>query len=57
VKLWDLATGNELVALDWQGAWVKSVAFTADGKTLAAGGGGEVRLYDVTAFSARHGER
>jgi WD40 repeat protein len=43
-KLWDLATGKELVAFDWQCAWVKSVAFTLDGKTLPVGGGGEVRL-------------
>ena len=46
IKLWDVATGKELDTL--KGFKVKSVAFSPDGKTLAAGGEGPwVRLFDV----------
>jgi WD40 repeat protein len=45
VKLWDLTTGQELIALK-NTAWATAVAFSPDGKTLATGCfDGNVRLY------------
>jgi WD40 repeat protein len=50
VKLWDLATEKELAAFPWgRRPGVTSVAFSADSKTLAAGGDHLVRLWDVSA--------
>jgi WD40 repeat protein len=37
IKLWDLATGTELVTLQGHTWWVKVLAFSPDGKTLASG--------------------
>lgn len=48
VKLWDVATGAELCTLEVETA-AYSVAFSPDGKLLAAGlGNGTVKLWDVT---------
>jgi len=38
VKLWDVATGKEVVTLKGHTDPVLSVAFGPDGKTLASGG-------------------
>jgi WD40 repeat protein len=38
VRLWDLATGRERAAWDWQVGRVQAVAFSCDGMTAAAGG-------------------
>jgi WD40 repeat protein len=50
--LWDVASGKELVQLDsHEFSWGTPLAFSPDGKVLAAGGGGEqtpmVRLWDT----------
>jgi len=38
VRIWDAASGRELHKLEWHGAWVGSVAFSPDGKKVAASG-------------------
>ncbi len=38
IHLWDVATGDQIFPLYTGIAWVQSVAFSPDGKTLAAGG-------------------
>jgi hypothetical protein len=49
VRLWDLETGLEQRILPGHGGWVWSVAFSPDGKMLAAGGdGGTVHLWEVS---------
>jgi WD40 repeat protein len=47
IKLWDVATRKELLSIAHEaGVWC--VAFSPDGKTLAAGGGNRtLKLYDV----------
>jgi len=50
IKLWDLKTAKELRTLRGHAGAVGSLVFTADGKTLASGGGrfdGRVKLWDV----------
>jgi WD40 repeat protein len=47
VRLWDPGTGKELGLLT-DGNDVQALAFTADGKTLASGGGQHARLWDLT---------
>jgi WD40 repeat protein len=39
VKVWDTSTGRETRPLAEPGEWVRAVAFSPDGKWLAAGGG------------------
>src|SRR5262249_16604187 len=46
VRLWDPATGKELGILR-DGNDVQTLAFTADGKTLASGGGLHAPLWDL----------
>jgi WD40 repeat protein len=54
VHLWDVASGRLLATLRAEKATVTCVAFTADGKTLAAGeDGGAVTLWDVSAGKRR----
>src|SRR5262249_28841172 len=48
VRLWDLATRQELVRLEGHGGPVLSLRFSPDGKTLASGSGDTTaRLWDV----------
>jgi WD40 repeat protein len=55
VKLWDVRTGKEQVALDGQppGEPVNRVAFTADGKGLAAVMADVVKLWDTNSGKER----
>jgi WD40 repeat protein len=60
LKLWDAATGRELVSLSGDTGQMFAVAFSPDGKVLATGdwrdfafpedGPGRVRLWDVSAL-------
>jgi WD40 repeat protein len=48
VKLFDAATGKEKLKIPFpEASSVRSVAFTPDGKTLAASGGSSTRLFDT----------
>src|SRR5262249_54067218 len=52
VKVWDTATGRELLCLRMPGDLVSCVAFSPDGRQLAAGNGGvytpgEIRIWDA----------
>jgi WD40 repeat protein len=48
VHVWDVAKGEEVVALKGSSGWHGSVAFAPDGRTVAAGGSdGKVRLWDA----------
>ncbi|MCZ2147414.1 MAG: WD40 repeat domain-containing protein [Bryobacterales bacterium] len=56
VRLTDPASGNVLAALPGEAETVRALAFSADGKRLAAAGGlparkGEVKIWDVDAKS------
>jgi WD40 repeat protein len=52
VRLWDPKTGEDVQALPWS-ADVRSVAFSADGKLLAAGSyEGAVRVWDLSNTDA-----
>jgi len=51
VKVWDVASGEELHTLSDYPDYVQSVAFSPDGSTLAAGGGGgSVLFWDTTSW-------
>ena len=48
VRLWDVATLEEIATLEWEGPMVRSLAFSPDGTTLAVGDRDRIRLWDVT---------
>jgi RNA polymerase sigma factor (sigma-70 family) len=57
VRVWDVATGKQLArhTFDKFGSEVGSVAFSRDGKSVAAGcRGGEIRLWDLATGQLRH---
>jgi WD40 repeat protein len=51
ITLWDVATGKKRAALKTAGAG--PLAFSPDGKTLAAGGWPDIKLWDVTTGKVR----
>src|SRR5262249_31528956 len=54
VLLWDLTTGEQLFKLRQPTSGLSAIAFSPDGKTLAAGGGeGDTALWEVTTGKLR----
>lgn len=52
VKIWNLATGNEVQTLSYSNKEVTSVCFAPDGRTLATGGQDRtIRLWNVSDWS------
>jgi WD40 repeat protein len=50
VRLWDVTNGTQLRALEGHTGWIRSLAFTADGKTLASGStDNTIKLWDVAS--------
>ena len=48
IKLWDAITGKQVHTLTGHTRWIKSIAFSADGKTLVSGDEHEtIRLWDT----------
>jgi WD40 repeat protein/beta-lactamase regulating signal transducer with metallopeptidase domain len=45
-RLWDVESGREIGRVESSG-WVRSVAYSPDGKALAIGGGRNLKLWDV----------
>jgi WD40 repeat protein len=49
VKVWDTATGKQLLSLTGHAGWVWSMAFSPDGERLASGSAdGRVKIWDST---------
>jgi WD40 repeat protein len=54
VRLWDAATGEELVRLPGHSDYVYSLAFSPDGKTLVSSSGDTtLRLWDTEPLRLR----
>jgi WD40 repeat protein len=54
VRLWDAATGEELVRLPGQSDYVYALAFSPDGKTLVSSSGDKtLRLWDTEPLRLR----
>jgi WD40 repeat protein len=54
LRLWDAATGEELVRLPGHSDYVHSLAFSPDGKTLASSSGDTtLRLWDTEPLRLR----
>jgi WD40 repeat protein len=55
VKLWDYASGRELVTLSGHQNVVESVAFSPDGRTIASGSyDGTIKFWDVATGKLKH---
>ncbi len=53
VRVWEAATGKEVASFNLA-PYVRCLAFTRDGKTLAAGSGdGNIRLWDVDSWKEK----
>ncbi len=51
VKIWDVATGKELLTLRGHEMWVNAIAYSPDGKLIATGGyDGMVKLWDAATY-------
>jgi RNA polymerase sigma factor (sigma-70 family) len=53
VRLWDLATGRQIRVFNGHAGWVQGLAFSADGRTLAAGNWRNVKLWEVATGQQR----
>jgi WD40 repeat protein len=52
IRLWDVASGKEIKRLEGHRAWISSLVFWPDGKTLASASGDQtIRLWDLTDIS------
>jgi RNA polymerase sigma factor (sigma-70 family) len=53
VRLWDLKTGQQVRVFNGHSGWVQGLAFSADGRTLAAGNWHNVKLWEVATGQLR----
>ena len=48
IKIWDIATGEEIQTFEGHGGWVNSVAFSNDSKLVASGSNdGTIKIWEV----------
>jgi len=57
IKLWDVESGKELLKITGQAGHVLSLDFSADGATLATGGGVQAQYGEVRLFEACSGQQ
>jgi WD40 repeat protein len=48
IKVWELSTGNQILALTGHSNFVNSIAFSPDGSILASAGGNIVKLWELS---------
>ena len=53
VVVWDAVSGREKASLRGHDDFIRSVALSPDGRTLASEGGHQIKLWDLTAQSLR----
>jgi RNA polymerase sigma factor (sigma-70 family) len=53
VRLWDLATGQEILEQEGHGSAVASLAFTPDGHSIVSGGNETIRVWDARTGQQR----
>jgi RNA polymerase sigma factor (sigma-70 family) len=53
VRLWDLATGQEVLEQEAHASGVASLAFTPDGRSIVSGGADTVRVWDAQTGQQR----